>query len=148
MAKGLDTRDLLKVARVQSREGRSTLAGALNEVCMRSGRVLNERERELVYDIFDRLITDVEMHVRANRSRSLSDKDDAPKNLILTLASDVINVAEPVLMNSNVLEDSDLIDLILDQADQHHMVISQRENISSNVTSHLVDTHNPKVISA
>lgn len=137
---------LLEVARSPKQEDRSALADWINDLCLKSGRTLTGTEKALVYDIFRALISEVEAHVRKNLSIQLAGRDDAPRDLIQALATDEIEVAYPVLVHSPILQDSDLIDLILTTAEQHHLAISKRERLSEKVSEKLVETESPKVI--
>lgn len=138
--------DLVAVARSSRPEDRGVLVEALNDLCLRSGRRLNESEKTLVYDILTKLIQDVELKIRMELSEQLADRDDAPHDLIKTLATDVIDVAQPVIIRSVVLEDRDLIDLILDHAEQHQVAVTKRQNLSESVTETITETGNPQVI--
>ena len=117
-------------------------------MCLASGCPLNERERTLVYDILTRLIRDVETQVRCTLSEILADRADAPRELILTLANDIIDVAHPVIVRSVVLRDDDLVQLAFERAEQYQLAIAERKTLSPKVTNALADTENPTVINA
>ena len=141
-------KDMVRVARDGTPEARAKLMETLNTVCLSSSKKLNQRERDLVFEILTTIVKQVEANVRQALSKELADKQNVPKELILTLASDVIDVAQPVLLKSRLLEDADLIQLILDQAEHHHVAISQREDLSGDVSESLVGTSNRRVITS
>ena len=139
---------LVDVARSTRREDRSALAEAIGDLCLKMGRTLSKSEKALAYDIITALIRDVEAQVRAALSEQLAEQSDAPKDLILKMANDVIEVARPVLVRSVVLQDNDLVNLILSKAESHQMAIAQRDELSAQVTDKLVATENSSVIQA
>ncbi|WP_420417088.1 DUF2336 domain-containing protein [Pacificispira sp.] len=139
---------LVDVARSSRREDRSALAEAIGELCLKTGRDLSNKEKSLAYDIISALIRDVETQVRAALSNRLADQRDAPHDLIVRLANDVIEVARPVIVRSVVLQDDDLINMIINKAESHQIAIAEREVIPPKVTETLVRTENSSVIAA
>lgn len=103
-------------------------------------------ESGLLGDILRQLVRDVEMPVRRALARQLSTRDDAPHDLIVLLANDVIDVAYPILVKSDILEDQDLIDVITRRARQHALAVTKRKNISPSVGDALVATGDTEVM--
>ncbi|RED53612.1 DUF2336 domain-containing protein [Aestuariispira insulae] len=141
-------KDMVRVARDGTPEARAKLMETLNAVCLSSSKTLTDRERDLVFEILTTIVKQVEVNVRQALSKELAERDNVPKELILTLASDVFDVAQPVLMKSRLLEDSDLIQLVLDQAEHHHIAIAQRRNLTGDVSESLVGTSNRRVVTS
>jgi uncharacterized protein (DUF2336 family) len=139
---------LVDVARSRRREDRSVLAEAIGDLCLSTGRHLSNSEKAIAYEIISALIRDVESQVRAALSDQLADQADAPRDLIVTLANDIIDVARPIVARSVVLEDQDLVDLIFKQAEAHHLAITERESLSTKVTDSLARTENAEVIAS
>lgn len=139
---------LVDVARSRRREDRSVLAEAIGDLCASTGRNLSNSEKAIAYEIISALIRDVETQVRVALSDQLADQRDAPHDLIVTLANDVIDVARPVVARSVVLQDQDLVELIFKQAEAHHLAITERETLSPKVTDTLVRTENTEVIAS
>lgn len=137
---------LVDAARDSSAKGRAQLLESLNAICLKSGQELSPSEKEIVFDIFRQLVEVVEMRVRKTLARILADRDDVPKDLVMTLANDEIDVADPVLRLSHVLEDDDLVRIIASQAEAHQLAISKRESLSIAVSDALVETQNRNVI--
>ncbi len=144
--RNIPVEQLVAVARSSRREDRSALAEAIGDLCLKTGRTLSNREKSLAYDIISALIRDVETQVRAALSNQLADQRDAPHDLIVKLANDVIDVARPVIMRSLVLQDTDLIDMIVSKAEAHQIAVAQRETLPAKVTDRLVRTENSSVI--
>lgn len=139
-------RDLIRIARSDNRDDRNTLASSLGEIVLASGRKLTEQEQDLVFDILRRLIHEVDTHVRRRLADALADRRDAPHDLVVTLANDVIEVAYPILAKSPVLTDPDLIRVILEKAVEHQTAIAGRSSVSPEVSAKLVETGEPEVI--
>lgn len=125
---------LLAAARERSPEARGLLIQGLNELCLKSGVSLSERERALVYEIFQALLDSVQTNVRVSLSDHLADRPDAPRDLVLRLARDAIEVAEPVLARSLVLEESDLVEIVEAQAEGHQLAVTRRERLSETLS--------------
>ena len=69
-----------------------------------------------------------------------------PRDLIVTLANDQVEVAYPVLVASEVLEDDDLIAITRDRPATHQIAVTLRKHLSAAVSEALVDTQNLDVI--
>ena len=136
------------VKRERSRRNRGELAENICELCFAESASLTEREMAHVFNILRALVRDVEMHVRQTLAENLSERDDPPHDLILTLANDSIEVAFPILTKNNVLQDQDLIQLIAEHAREHRLPISQRKSVSQSIGEALVRTNDTVVIAS
>ncbi|MGO1119392.1 DUF2336 domain-containing protein [Rhodovibrionaceae bacterium A322] len=137
---------LLQLARDKSVAGRKTLVSTISDLFSASETRLSDRERALMNDILTKLIRDFEMRVRRELSEKLASWSQAPKDLILMLANDEIEVARPILLISDVLQDADLIEVIHHRTTQHQLAISMRQELSETVTDALVEAGNVDVI--
>ena len=137
---------LLNLARDKSDTGRERLINTVSDLFMEDGQTLTERERALMTDILTQLIREVEMAVRRHLSERMSVLPNAPRELILTLANDEIDVARPVLLKSVLLHDIDLIEVIHQRTMEHQLAIAMRKDISESVSDALVETGNTDVI--
>jgi uncharacterized protein (DUF2336 family) len=122
------------------------LVEALGRACLAPDTKLGESETALLGDILHQLVRDVEMPVRRALADQLSDRDDAPTDLIVLLANDVIDVAYPLLAKSPKLCDQDLIDVVTRHARRHALAISKRESVSEAVSDALVETGDSEVV--
>ena len=86
------------------------------------------------------------MSVRRTLAERLAMLPSAPRDLIVELANDQIEVAHPILMGSNVLHDTDLIEIIHQRTLEHQLAIAMRKNINELVTDALVESGNEDVI--
>lgn len=137
---------LLNLARDKSDAGRERLINTVSDLFMEDEKTLSERERALMTDILNQLVREVEMAVRRHLSERLSILPNAPRELIITLASDTIEVARPVLMKSEILHDADLIEIIQHRTMEHQLAIAMRKDVSEVVSEALVETGSVDVI--
>lgn len=111
-----------------------------------SAVILGEDERVVAEQIFRLLVRDTEVKLRAALSGRLKASKVLPRDIVLTMARDVEEVALPVLQYSDVLTDADLLDLIRANPDmQRHMAISRRASVSAHVSDALLDGEHAEV---
>ncbi len=100
-------------------------------------------------DIYDsvllRLVDMVESEVRRFVAEQMSTLRRGPEETIRRLASDVIEVSEPILVRSTVLRDADLVSIAEEQGNDHRYAIAQREVLSADVSEILVRRGDLKV---
>lgn len=141
-----DVAELLDLARDKSVEGRSALIKALGDLFHDSHAELSGDERAIMGEILQRLIGDVETAVRKALAETLKDIPTAPHQVIKALAGDAIEVAYPILIESSVLQDIELIEIIRHRTQEHRLAIAMRETVSEAVSDALVDTDDNEVI--
>lgn len=102
---------------------------------------------ELYDGILQVLIAAVEVSARAELAQRLAAVDGVPTNTIRTLAlDDAIEVAEPVLAQSNVLGDDVLTHCITIKGQEHLLAIATRVKLSETITDQLVTRGDIKVL--
>ena len=112
------------------------------------GAGLNTRERELMREILRRLTRDVEMAIRIALAQRLAEDTTAPHDLILLLVDDTIEVARPLILNSPLLTESDVLRLIAESGIGHQEAVAGRPNIGMPVTEALVKSGHDSVLLA
>lgn len=146
-ASGRELHFLLDLALDRSIEGRRALTSSIGDLFSgERGTTLSERERALMADILRKLIRDCELAVRRDLSERLAKAGDPPHDLILALANDEFEVAQPILTQSQVLRDIELIQIIRHRTQQHQLAIAMRRSISEYVSDALVETGSVDVI--
>jgi uncharacterized protein (DUF2336 family) len=94
---------------------------------------------ELFDDVLSRLIVEIETKTLAELARRLAPIGNAPVRVIRRLAHDEdITVAGPVLMQSQRLSETELIDIARSKSQAHLLAISSRESLQAAVTDVLV----------
>ncbi|HEU5047306.1 MAG TPA: DUF2336 domain-containing protein [Rickettsiales bacterium] len=109
---------------------------------------LSEKEAGIANEIFHILMTKADVLVRSTLALSLSQTDKLPPDLAKQMASDVSEVASPVLQYSDVLNDSDLSDIIHSFVDSNKLsAIAKRDTVSRGISEMLADTSIDAVVS-
>ncbi len=141
-----DIEQLYQLARDKTIAGRKSLVNAVSDLFFDSQELLTDREKALMTDILRQLLHDMEMSVRRELAERLAKTENAPHELIITLANDKIEVAYPILRESELLHDTDLIEIIHHRALQHQLAIAMRKTLNESVTDALVETGHEDVI--
>jgi uncharacterized protein (DUF2336 family) len=104
-----------------------------------AGRFTTE-QIELFGEVMSRLVEEIDVSARATFGRRLADIAQAPPRVMRGLAlDDAIEVAEPVLSNSDQLDDATLIESARTKSQQHLLAISRRKVLREPVTDVLVE---------
>lgn len=100
-----------------------------------------------VFDgVFNHLIADIELSARVALAGRLAAVPNAPPTLIRTLAfDDAIDVAGPVLVQSDVLDNVTLVENARTKSQNHLLAISRRTPLAETVTDVLVERGNREV---
>ncbi|GBF26234.1 hypothetical protein MnTg02_01271 [bacterium MnTg02] len=88
--------------------------------------------------IMEKLAFDLEREVREELARRIAAEADAPRQLVQRLASDEISVAQPVLEQSPVLTENDLIELSEQSSQDHLLAITKRMDVGARLSAVLV----------
>lgn len=140
--------DLAQMARVGSDAGRRMLAENLTDLFISDQGRLSDRERALMTDILAKLVTEMERDVRHRLAQTLAARDDAPHDLVAHLSNDEIGVARPLLMQSRVLADADLIEIVKQRTEEHRIAVAVREGVSDVVADALIESGEENVLAA
>lgn len=141
-----ELKSLVDLARDKSKQSRSILVAAINDLYSDEEQLLSDRDRAIMLDIIRQLIHEVETSVRRSLAEHLATRADAPADLIATLANDEIEVAHPILVKSDVLKDPELIEIVQHRTMEHQVAIAVRASISERLSDALVETDNEKVV--
>lgn len=142
----IDEQALLDLAREKSAASRARLASTISDLFSDRGDALTERERALMGDILRRVLGEIEASVRRQVAKALADDANLPRDLMLFLANDTIEVAYPILVRSRLLEDTDLVEVIRNRTYEHQLAIANRHHVSEAVSDVLVQTGRREVI--
>jgi len=141
-----DIANLLDLARDHTRAGRATLVDAVGNLFITREGGLSARESELISEILCRLIEDVEVSVRQTLAERLAYRSDAPRDLIVHLANDEIEVARPLLVDSPLLDAPELIEIVRHRSREHQLAVALRTGISVPVSDALIASGDGSVI--
>jgi uncharacterized protein (DUF2336 family) len=100
-------------------------------------------------EIIGRLAEEIEIAARVRLSNKLAPSNNAPINVIKRLAfDDSIDVAGPILRQSERLDTKLLMENSKSKSQQHLLAISKRKIISENITDVLVSRGNAEVVTS
>jgi len=139
---------LFEMARSKSTDARRDLAAAVRDLFSGENEVLSDRERALMSDILRRLVHAAEISVRRSLSARLSGSRGAPRELDALLGNDELEIAHPILIDSEVLHDSDLVEAILHRTFQHQLATAMRRSLNEGVGGALVEGETEDVLRA
>jgi uncharacterized protein (DUF2336 family) len=99
-------------------------------------------------DVFMSLIADAERDIRLLLAQKIAGEPWAPHALILTLVDDEIEIARPVIAQSAVLMDDDLIRLLSHATIDHQIEVARRPDLSTAVVQAVIDKGEADVLAA
>ena len=100
-------------------------------------------------EVVGRLADEIEVAARAQLAKRLARFDRAPRNIIHKLAfDDAIEVAGPVLRQSERIETCALVDNVCSKSQSHLLAISKRKSIEETVTDVLVTRGDQEVVNS
>ena len=128
MVSSLTQADVARLLTEPSASARAEVADKLAREIDSS--LLTEAELQIAHDIIRAMAKDVELAVRRALSQSLRGAKHLPHDVALRLANDVEAVALPILANSPVVTDTDLLELIRHGSAQKQETIAGRAGVS------------------
>jgi len=109
--------------------------------------VLTESETAMAHEVVRLMAKDIESSVRLALSQNLRHAVKLPHDIAVQLANDIESVALPILQESEVLTDQDLITIIAKGSPQKHEAIAGRAVISHTVSDAIITTADEKAVS-
>jgi uncharacterized protein (DUF2336 family) len=139
--------ELERTVAAGSSERRAEIMRSVTDLFLSAPTQLTEEQVSLFDDVINRLIGRLESQALAELSARFASSSNAPPQVIHRLAShDSIDIAGPILADSNCLTDASLV-AIAESKSQHHLSkIAERQQLSSKVTDVLVDRGNRDVV--
>ncbi len=128
-----------------SSEQRIAIARQLGEDLARNDVGAGARLR--LIEVLDRLAHDLERQVRRAVAESLKSCSDLPVDLALTLASDVEDVANPILGEALALDDGTLLEIVAWAEPFRNRSVAGRPSVSPGVCDALIESGDRSVVS-
>ncbi|NBO19224.1 MAG: DUF2336 domain-containing protein [Proteobacteria bacterium] len=145
MTRQTNIMDFKKLTQEPSAQIRGMLAGKI-AADFRTSQ-FTPSESAIAIDIFRILLRDAEIHIRQSMATELAHSPNAPHDIILALAGDVLPVSLPVLEYSQVLTEDDLITIVRSNREAaRHCAIARRETLSQELSHALLETGNTLVL--
>src|SRR5271169_4657194 len=121
----------------------------VTDLFITGAEVYSEEQVGVFDEVMARLVSTIESQARAKLARRLAPIANAPTNVIHKLAfDDDIEVARPILIQSERLDDRDLLASAGTKSQEHLFAISQRRSLSEAVTDVLVERGDREVVHA
>jgi uncharacterized protein (DUF2336 family) len=125
---------------------RTTLLKRLTDVvCLPSSRV-NTFERAMTADLLVEMLGEASVAERTRIARRMCQLMDAPNNLLRRLLLDEVEVARPLLEDSNALSDADLVAVVMNAETEHRRLVARRRDLAEIVGEALLERAEPGVI--
>jgi len=126
---------------------RAEMLARITDLFMASADRFNVEQIDLFDEVIAKLTVAIEAKARAKLSIRLADVPTAPPGVIRMLAfDDDIEVARPVLTQSERLDESDLLATANRKSQQHLAAISERRSLSEAITDVLVTRGDSQVV--
>ncbi|MCA8909457.1 MAG: DUF2336 domain-containing protein [Rhodospirillaceae bacterium] len=140
----LSTRDVARLLQDPSADNRAALAPKLAGHL--DSESLSQGEFSIAHDILNMMARDTAVIVRRALADNLKHTQNLPRDVALTLARDIDDVAVPILETSEVFTDEDLVELVREVPEAKQMAIARRMTLSGQVTDALIETDNREVV--
>lgn len=147
----MEPSEILALAKSSDPDDRERLLLALVDLCAasehRSERI-EPQVQDLMNSVFMALVANAERQIRQALSQRLAAAEWAPHALINVLALDEIEIARPVIAQSPVLEDADLVRIIALATLEHQVSVAARPAIGETIVEKLLATGDPSIMTA
>lgn len=142
--------DLIALAQSREPQDRERLLMAVVALCEKTSADpdTGARAREMIDQIFMALVGQTETEVRRRLAERIADVDWAPKALVNILALDEIEIARPIITQSPLLADADLIRLMVEATLEHQIEVARRPNIDKSVVEIILQRNEPSTLAA
>lgn len=146
MASSLTQADVARLLAEPSASVRAEVAAKLaGEI---DNALLTASELAIAHDIVRALARDVELAVRRALSHSLRSAAHLPRDVAVRLAKDVEAVALPILTESPVLTEDDLLEIVQHGSALKQQAIAGRPDVTEPIADALVDKGGEAVVAA
>lgn len=136
------------IRRLVKGENEEVRASAAQKICRRMDAAnLTDAERSAARDILDLITRDAAELVRRAMAVTLKQSRNLPRDVAVKLAMDVDAVALPVLENSPVLEDEDLLRVLEHAGSDKRCAIAGRPHVAPIIVHELLDSRDERAVS-
>lgn len=132
MRTSLTQDDIRRLVRGDSPEAR---ANAAHKICKRIDAMdLTGEDQESARQILDLMCNDAAALVRRALAVTLRNSPKLPRDIAIKLAKDIDAIAVPILKNSPVITDEDLVEIVLSGSSEKQIAIAQRPTLGEGLT--------------
>ncbi|KAF0183881.1 MAG: hypothetical protein FD163_2075 [Hyphomonadaceae bacterium] len=136
---------LLEIAHETSSERRRELLHEVTDLFFESHATSTPAEQHMFGDLIGKVAFDLNNEVRKELSARFIG-GQAPRNLALALADDVLEVAAPILQHTKSLTDEDLVKIVQNKGTHYQIAVSKRDEVSEVLSDALVTHGNDDVL--
>ena len=129
--------EIVALAKDRTRAGRRRMAIQFSDAYLSNASQFTPKERNIALEILANVMRDATLELRRELAQKLAHESGVPRKLVISLATDVIEVAQPVLQHSHDLQDDDLIDIALKCGPQHRLAIAHRSQMGDRLVETL-----------
>jgi uncharacterized protein (DUF2336 family) len=130
-----------------SAERRHAALRSVTDLFIMGSQQYSDDEIALFDDVIIRLAAEIELSARSLLAVRLAPIPNAPPKIIRALAfDDAIEVARPVLVQSERLDDPTLVENGRKKSQEHLLAISRRQSLSEQVTDVLIERGDQRVV--
>ncbi len=149
VSEAAETDDLMELARSRHPTDRERLLVAIVELCSSAEQAAEAPPVQDALDsIFLRLVTEAEYDIRKRLAQRLASAAWAPPALVSALAGDDIEIAHPVIAESPVLKDQDLVRLLAIATLDHQIAVARRPRLPASVVDLILKREEPALLTA
>ena len=138
--------DLLTLAKSRTTDDRQRLLLGIAALC--DSTPAGAEVSPVLTEIFLTLARQAEHDIRKSLAESLAGAEWAPLALVNMLALDEIEIARPIIANSPLLKDHDLIRILVEATVEHHIEVARRPMLSGAVADAIIDSAEPATMTA
>ena len=126
---------------------RAEMVRHLTDLFLVNADLYSDDEIALIDDVFVRMVATIEESARALLAIRLGPHSKAPPKILSALAcDDIIDIASPVLIQGEQLDDATLIRCAKTKSQEHLLAISRRKALAAAVTDVLVERGDQQVV--
>ena len=135
----MDINSLLRLAREPSSEKRRELLRAVTEMFLDNLEAQTAAVNDLFGDVLTRVVDKVDLDSRIALSEQIAPVRETPHALAHRLANDEnVRVAAPMISQSPVLTDADLLEIAETKSDDYLIAIAERDTLAAEITDVLI----------
>lgn len=138
--------DLERLSYENSSDTRREMLRRVTDLFFATEEQRQSTDTELFGSAMDQLAYALEAEARIELSNRLAKSGKAPRKLLLKMANDDIDIAQPLLEESTCLTDDDLISIASNSSQDHLMAMTKRETLSTSVTDVIVERGDDSVV--
>lgn len=127
---------------------RAMLAKRVTDVVCLPSSEITPQERHLAGDLLVEMLLEGDSELRRKCARRVAALTEPPHRVLRLLARDEIDIAQPILEDSDALTDADLVEIVRATTVEHRLVLARRDRLSELVVQALIEPREPAVLRA